>query len=170
MKSIVKAYNYILNAMAVIAGILIFAAFVMIVVDVLMRITGLKPPLFTIAVVEYILLWFTMMAAPWLVRQKGHVFIDAVTQFLPPVVKRAVAKLVYLICIISSTIYFIHTGGLFVSALQSGIIDVRSVDMPQWVLYAPMPVCFFFVVMEFGRFLIGIDDMYSDSIEARGGM
>ena len=57
MKSIVKAYNYILNAMAVIAGILIFAAFVMIVVDVLMRITGLKPPLFTIAVVEYILLW-----------------------------------------------------------------------------------------------------------------
>ena len=93
-----------------------------------------------------------------------------VTQFLPPVVKRAVAKLVYLICIISSTIYFIHTGGLFVSALQSGIIDVRSVDMPQWVLYAPMPVCFFFVVMEFGRFLIGIDDMYSDSIEARGGM
>ena len=105
MQGIIKAYNSLLRWMAVLSGVLIFASFLMIVVDVSMRIIGLKPPLFTVATVEYILLWFTMLAAPWLARIKGHVFIDAVTQFLPPAVKAVVAKIVYAICVVSCSIY-----------------------------------------------------------------
>jgi TRAP-type C4-dicarboxylate transport system permease small subunit len=156
--------------MAVLAGILIFLSFLMIVVDVTMRIVGLKPPLFTIAVVEYILLWFAMLAAPWLVRIKGHVFIDAVTQFLPKLIKTIIAKIVYSICIVSSSIYCIHAFGLLHDAWAKDMIDVRSVDMPQWILFGPMPLCFFFVATEFARYLVGIDDMYSQSIVEREGV
>lgn len=170
MKGIVKGYNFILTGMATLSGVAMVLAFVLIVVDVMMRILGFKPPLFTIAVVEYILLWFTMLAAPWLVRLKAHVFIDAVTQFLPPKIKKFTAKTVYVICIISSSIYCYNTFLLFWPAWQSGIVDVRSIDMPQWFLYAPMPVCFFFVTIEFGRYLIGIDDMYSQALDEREGM
>ena len=170
MNIFVRIYNHIIVGMAAVSGILIFISFLMIVVDVTMRIVGLKPPLYTIAVVEYILLWFAMMAAPWLVRIKGHVFIDAVTQFLPSVVKTIVAKIVYLICIISSSIYCIHASKLFWDAWSKNMIDVRSVDMPQWILFGPMPICFFFVATEFFRYLIGIDDMYSQSIVEREGV
>ena len=170
MKAIIKGYNFVLNGMAVLAGILIFLCFVMIVVDVTMRIIGLNPPLFTLAVVEYILLWFTMLAAPWLVRIKGHVFIDAVTQFLPTAIKNVVAKIVYSICIITSTIYGVHATGLLVVAVQKEMVDVRSIDMPLWSLYGPMPLCFFMVAIEFARYLIGIDDMYSQSPEEREGV
>ena len=170
MKALVKSYNFILNAMAVLAGILIFLVFVMIVVDVTMRIVGLKPPLFTIAVVEYILLWFAMLAAPWLVRIKGHVFIDAVTQFLPKKLQTVIAKIVYSICIVSSSIYCVHAAGLLHQAWTKDMIDVRSIDMPQWILFGPMPLCFFFVATEFARYLIGIDDMYSQSITEREGV
>ena len=167
MKALVKSYNFVIHGMAVLAGILIFLSFVMIVVDVTMRIVGLQPPLFTIAVVEYILLWFAMLAAPWLVRIKGHVFIDAVTQFLPRLIKTIVAKIVYSICIISSSIYCVHATGLLIDAWQRNMIDVRSIDMPQWILFGPMPFCFFFVATEFARYLIGIDDMYSQSLLER---
>jgi TRAP-type C4-dicarboxylate transport system permease small subunit len=156
--------------MAVIAGLLIFSSFVMIVVDVTMRITGLKPPPFTIAVVEYILLWFAMLAAPWLLRIKGHVFIDAVKQFLPAPIQKVVAKLVYSICIVSSSIYCYHAAGLVYVTWTKNMIDVRSIDMPQWMLFGPMPVCFFFVTIEFIRYLIGIDDMYSQSLAEREGV
>lgn len=156
--------------MATLAGILIFLSFVMIVVDVTMRIVGLTPPPFTISVVEYILLWFTMLAAPWLVRIKGHVFIDAVTHFLPPVVKTVVAKIVYVICIVAATIYCVHAAGLFLDSWQNDKIDVRGIDMPQWILFFPMPICFFFVAIEFVRYLIGIDDMYSQAVEEREGV
>lgn len=167
MKGATRAYNNILNGMAVLAGILIFLSFVMIVVDVTMRIAGLIPPPFTISVVEYILLWFTMLAAPWLVRIKGHVFIDAVTQFLPRAVKRVIAKLVYAICVVAASIYAVHATGLLLSAWQNDMVDVRSVDMPLWALYCPMPICLLFVATEFARYLIGIDDMYSQSVEER---
>lgn len=167
MSAIVKGYNLILYGLAVLAGILIFLSFVMIVVDVSMRIAGLTPPSFTIPVVEYILLWFTLLAAPWLVRIKGHVFIDAATQFLPKLLKTFTAKLVYLLCIIAALIYCYHAAGLMITAWQENKIDVRSVDMPQWIMFAPMPLCFFLVAVEFGRYFIGIDDMYDKSVLER---
>ena len=169
MKFVVKFYDGFITGMAVLAGVLIFASFVAIVIDVTMRIVGLKPPLFTIPVVEYVLLWFAMLAAPWLVRIKGHVFIDAVTRFLPGTVKAVVAKVVYGTCIISSLIYCYHAAGLLRLSWTEDMIDTRSIDMPQWVLFFPMPVCFFFVAVEFARYLIGVDDMYSQPVVERAG-
>ncbi len=156
-----------LHGMASLAGVAIFSAFVMIVVDVLMRITGLEPFIFILTTVEYILLWFTMLAAPYLLRLKAHVFIDAVTQFLPPKIKYAVAKLVYLLGIIACCIYGYHLVILLIEALQSGELDMRSFEIPIWILFLPMPFCFFMCAIEFVRYLVGIDDMYSQSIEAR---
>ena len=167
MAAIAKIYNYLLHGLAALAGVLIFFSFVMIVVDVTMRIVGLTPPSFTIAVVEYILLWFTILAAPWLVRIKGHVFIDALTQFLPRIVKTVAAKFVYFSCIVAALIYSVHAGGLLMTAWTEAKVDVRTVDMPQWILFAPMPLCFLLVAIEFGRYLIGIDDMYDKSILER---
>ncbi|MGB0575750.1 MAG: TRAP transporter small permease [Alphaproteobacteria bacterium] len=167
MNIIINAYNKLLHGMAGLAGIAIFAAFVMIVVDVLMRITGLEPFIFILTTVEYILLWFTMLAAPYLLRIKGHVFIDAVTQFLPPVIKTAVAKLVYVLCIIGCCIYGYHLVILLQESLISGELDMRSFEIPIWILFVPMPFCFFMCAIEFCRFLVGIDDMYSQSIQER---
>ena len=129
--------------MAIGAGITIVTAVVLIIIDVLMRITGLDPLLFILTTVEYILLWFTMLAAPYLVRIKGHVFIDAVTQFFPPRIKMVVAKIVYLACIVASAIYGYQLIVLFVEAIQSGEIDMRSFEIPIWILFVPMPLCFF---------------------------
>ncbi len=165
-----KAYNFLLYALATLSGVLIFLSFVMIVVDVTMRILGFTPPSFTIAVVEYGLLWFAVLAAPWLVRIKGHVFIDALAQFLPGLVKRIAAKLVYILCIIAALVYSYNSGKLLINAFVEQKVDVRTVDMPQWVLFLPMPLCFFVVALEFGRYLIGVDDMYSQSIVEREGV
>lgn len=170
MTIIFRGYNLLLQGMAVLAGILIFLSFAMIVVDVTIRIVGGTPPSFTIAVVEYILLWFTMLAAPWLTRNKGHVFIDAITQFMPGAIQRVIAKCVYAICTAAAAIYAYHALGLLIGAIEENKVDVRSIDMPQWTLFGPMPICFLFVALEFGRYLVGFDDMYSQSVEEREGV
>ena len=170
MGGLVKIYNYVLYGMAYCSGVTIFIAVVLIVIDVGMRITGFDPFVFVLTAVEYILLYFTMLAAPWLVRIKGHVFIDAVTQFLPPRVKIVMAKLVYLACIAASSIYCYQLVILLTEAIQSGELDMRSYEIPIWILFVPMPLCFFMCAMEFVRYLIGIDDMYSSALEERGGV
>ncbi|MFQ5540347.1 MAG: TRAP transporter small permease subunit, partial [Candidatus Binatia bacterium] len=77
MNAIYTAYNQVLNGFKIGSGIVVFLVFLLIVIDVFVRLVGLQPSTYTSAIVEYCLLWFTMLAAPWLVRIKGHVFIDA---------------------------------------------------------------------------------------------
>ncbi len=167
LKAIIKAYNYVLNGLAVCAGLVIFAVFLLIVIDVTIRTAGFAPPAYTIAVAEYCLLFFTMFSAPWLVRMKGHVFIDAVTQMLPRPVQVVLAKVVYTLCVCSALTFAYISFGLAAEAIESGNLDVRGVDMPQWLLFVPMPPCFLLVAIEFMRYLVGIDDMYGDRTEAR---
>ncbi|MBT5046904.1 MAG: TRAP transporter small permease subunit [Rhodospirillaceae bacterium] len=167
MSVLVKLYNHLLHGMAIGAGIAISTATALIIIDVLMRISGLQPLLFVLTVVEYILLYFTMLAAPYLLRIKGHVFIDAVTQFMPPAVKKVIAKAVYLACFIACCIYGYQLVNLLVEAIQSGEIDMRSMEIPAWILFVPMPLCFFMCAVEFVRYLIGIDDMYSQDLIER---
>ena len=167
MQGIVKAYNAVINGLAVCAGGVISIAFVLIVVDVVMRLVGLSPPAFTITFVEYILLYFTMFSAPWLVRMKGHVFVDALTQMMPGRVQTVVAKIVYLLSVCSTLTFCFISFGLLVEAIETKNLDVRGVFMPAWLLFAPMPPCFLLVATEFLRYLIGIDDMYGSRTDVK---
>jgi C4-dicarboxylate transporter DctQ subunit len=163
-------YNRLVDFFRILAGIVVFLIFAMIVTDVMMRITGLKPWTYISSTVEYGLLWFTMLAAPWLVRIKGHVFIDAITVLLPGSVQKILAKIVYLICIASSVTITIASFDLLVQALASGQIDPRGEEMPLWGLLMPVPLGFGFVTIEFTRYLIGIDTMYGNGSETREGV
>ena len=59
---------------------------------------------------------------------------------------------------------------LWWEAYSTGMIDERGVELMQWWLYAPMPIGFFLVAIEFLRYLIGIDDMYGSRTEVKEGM
>ena len=167
MQQIVAAYNALIIGLKNLSGVVIFAAFALIVVDVFVRLVGLSPSTYTIGIVEYGLLWFTMLAAPWLVRRKGHVFIDALTQLMPGAYRRRLGKLAYAICITSSLIFFYFSFVLFVEAAISGELEIRGEDMPLWSLLLPIPFCFLLVAIEFTRYLIGRDDMYGDRTDVR---
>ena len=81
---------------------------------------GLQPSSYTLGVVEYGLLWFTMLGAPWLVRMKGHVFVDSLVQLLPEVVQSVLARLVYVICIVCSLFFIYYSTDLAIDAFLSG--------------------------------------------------
>jgi len=162
-----NVYNALLYGMRNLSGGVIFVIFLLIVTDIFVRLAGFSPWIYTSGVVEYGLLWFAMLAAPFLVRQKGHVFIDAVTQILPAPVQRILAKIVYVICIFASLTFFYYSSDLLIQAFISGEIDIRGEDMPLWSLLLPIPVCFFLVTIEFGRFLFGFDNMYGDRTDLK---
>ena len=170
MAVISNLYNQLIDFFRILAGVVVFLIFAMIVTDVMMRITGFKPWTFISSTVEYGLLWFTMFAAPWLVRIKGHVFIDAVTILLPEAVQKVLAKIVYLICIAATSWVAVFSFELLVDAIQTRMMDPRGEDMPLWALLLPMPLGFGLVAIEFVRYLVGIDTMYGGASESREGV
>ena len=170
MKAIVSAYNALLVALAVLAGATIALAFALIVIDVSMRATGFNPPAYTSAVVEYILLYFTLFAAPYLARKKGHVYVDAVTSRLPAHLRWWVNKFAYLVCVVTSLVFAFIGFKLALEAFQSGSIEERSIDVPSWVDYSPVGPVFLILAIEFGRYLIGLDTMYADRTKGQDSL
>jgi len=79
-----RAQAFLINAFLVLAGVLVLAAIFLIIIDVCIRALGFKPPGYTVAVVEYVLLYFVLLSAPYLVRTKGHVLTDILIQRLRP--------------------------------------------------------------------------------------
>ncbi len=169
MTRIAAAYLQFLAVLKVLSGVVIFSVFLLIVTDVLIRTVGLKPWLYSSVLVEYGLLWFTMLAAPWLTRNKAHVFIDALTQLLPDKPRIVLEKFVYLVCICISLVITFYSTQLLITAIQEGQIDNRAVDMPLWSLYGPIPFCFLLVAIEFLRFLLGFDSMYGRRSDVKEG-
>ena len=165
-----RIYDGILNALKALACVVVLAIFVLIVLDVLLPLVGLRAWEGTHGAVEYGLLWFTLLAAPWLARTKGHVFVDALTQFLGPTSRLLMAKLAYLIVIAAACAAGYFSTDLLIEAYVDGQVDERGVELMNWWLYAPMPVGFFLVAIEFLRFLIGIDDMYGSRTDVKEGM
>ncbi len=167
MQSLARAYERLLEAFKTGAEIVVFLIFFLIVTEVFVRLVGLQPSSYTLGVVEYGLLWFTMLGAPWLVRMKGHVFVDSLVQLLPAIVQAVLARLVYIICIVCSLFFIYYSTDLAIDAFLSGEMDIRGEAQPLWLLLLPMPVSFAMIAFEFLRFLVGVDTMYTSRTEVR---
>lgn len=156
-----KIVERVTTALAYLACAVIPCMFTMIVIDVSMRTLGVNPPLFTSSIVEYALLYVAMFSAPWLVREKGHVAIEAVLSISPPIVRRVLGFIVYLTCTAASALFAWFSWQLFMEAAESGQLDVRGVDLPYWAQFLPMFIGFTLVTLEFFFFLIGRRHYYS---------
>ena len=161
MKKIATAYNRFIAGLAGLGGVLLAAVFVGVILDVSLRTAGFKPLQWYSAFTEYSLLFVTMLAAPWLVRSKGHVAVESLTMAMPPGLRRLVAKLAYLMCILLSLMFVWYGMGKMVGTFLTGEIDIRSIDMPRWLLYASFTLGFALIAIEFLRYLLGFDSYYA---------
>jgi TRAP-type C4-dicarboxylate transport system permease small subunit len=145
--------------------------FVMITVDVSIRTLGYRPPLFTSSVVEYALLYMAMCSAPWLVRERGHVVIEALVAALPESIQKPLAKTVYVVCATVSFLFAYLCWGIFADYWVGGELDVRGIDMPYWLQFLPLPFCFLLIAGEFCMYIAGLRSYYSyDLSEVKDGV
>src|SRR5213595_590326 len=87
---IVRAYDAVLYGMAIAAGFLMAAMMVFICLDVVLRNLGYQSSAHFFTFTEYALLMVPCLGAPWLVREKGHIYVEILLMSLSP---RARARL-----------------------------------------------------------------------------
>lgn len=155
--------------LAMIARLLIGALVVLVVTDVAVRNAGLRPLAWAVNTSEFFLLYITFFAMPWLVRNKGHVFVIFLRVVLPPVARQLLAKVVYLGCIVLCLYLGWVAWNSLTLSVARGTYEMRTFDIPKWVVFAPMVLAFFLSALEWLRYLLGYDDFYdNDPIEAGG--
>jgi TRAP-type C4-dicarboxylate transport system permease small subunit len=141
------------------AGILVWMM-VSIVISVTMRNLGLQPFAWLFTSAEYGLLYMTMLGAPWLVREKGHVHIELVTAALPAKVQRVLSRLIAAACVAISLILAWYGLELFLTNVERNDFDVRAYFYPRWMLTISFPIAFGFMAVEFARFVFGSELMH----------
>ena len=161
MSAVSAAYSRLIHGLAVLGAAILACVLAGIVVDVSLRTAGFQPLQWYSALTEYSLLFATMLGGPWLVRIKGHVVVESLQLAMPPALRRASGKFAYALCIVLSLLFVWYGGEKAIDAWVSDELDIRSIDMPRWVLYASFPLGFGLMAVEFMRYLLGFDSYYS---------
>lgn len=158
-----RIIDQICNVLAVMAGVYLVAIMLGIVISSLARTFDLSGTwsshVFTFA--EFGLLYIVMAASPWLVREKGHVFIELLTAAMPSSFQRGFSRGVSALCIVICLVLVWYTWGATAKAYRFGDAEMRSLDMPKYLLLGSMPICFALMAAQFGRFIFGPDTLHT---------
>ena len=138
--------------------------FIFILYDVIARNAGIPTFTHTLALTEYGLYYTTLLGAPWLVRKKHHIYMQIISALVPEIVRPIITRLSYLICVITCGLICYYSGMVSYETFMRGDQEVRSFDMPRWLIFIIMPVSFSLLTIEFARYLVGIDNMYDGEI------
>ena len=160
MQKLLRLYDGLIAALAWLAGVAVVVIFVLILVDVAARELFGSSLTYTIGVVEYLLLYCPMFAAPYLVRTHGHVYIEALISRLKPRPRKILEVIVCVFCALATLIFGTIAFLLLIEKIETGTIDIRGIDFASWIIVAPLPLCYCLVAIEFLRFLFGRDSLF----------
>lgn len=156
-----RLIDRICDFLALLAGIYLVAIMLGIVFQATARSFNYSGSSHVFTFAEYGLLYIAMGASPWLARHKGHVFIELFTAAVPRRIAPMVSRFVSALCVIICLVLAWYTWGATVKAWRFNDADMRSIDMPKYLLLGAMPICFALMAAQFARFVFGRDTLHS---------
>ena len=161
MHALLKTYNGLVTALAIAAGALLVWLGIAVIVSVMQRNLGFQPSAWLFVSTEYGMFYLTLLGAPWLVRKRGHVYIEIVTAALPPKILGIFSRLVCLLCVIVCVIMAFKGAELVQMNLARSDQDVRAYFFPTWLLTITFPICFGLMAIEFLKFVVGRETLHT---------
>ena len=153
MKAVAKLHDGLVYGMAFIAAFLMAAMMVVITLDVVLRNLGYQSSAHFFTFTEYALLIVPCLGAPWLAREKGHIYVEILLLSLRPRLRSAMTVLIGLLCITVCLVIAWYGFDVTLRDYLQNEKDVRSMDFPRWMVIGFIPLSFFMMAIEFARFL-----------------
>lgn len=158
-----RIVDRVCDFLAILAGVYLAGIMFGIVISALARTFNLSGSwsshIFSFA--EFGLLYIVMGASPWLVRHRGHVFIELLTAAIPRAMQRPFSRFVSLLCVIICLVLVWYTWGATAKAYRFGDAEMRSLDMPKFLLLGAMPIGFGLMAVQFARFVFGPETLHT---------
>ena len=148
-----RGYDALVYGMALVAAFLMAAMMVTITLDVVLRNLGYQSSAHFFTFTEYALLIVPCMGAPWLAREKGHIYVEILLMSLPERTRARMTMLVGVICVAVCLVVAWFGFQVALNDFLQDEKDVRSMDMPRWLIVGWIPVSFLMMAIEFARFV-----------------
>ena len=168
MEYVARAYRALLYGMAGLGALLIAAMMVIITLDVVVRNLGYQSSAHFFTFTEYALLLVPCLGAPWLVREKGHIFVELMLMHLKPAARRWLLRFIGAACIAVCLVIAWYGFSVTLQNYLGAERDVRSFDAPRWMIVGWIPLSFLMMAIEFARFLWRGEDFLASFAEQLG--
>ncbi len=143
----------LINALAVVAGVLLCALALLICADVFGRKLGLYTIAWSFDVAEYALYAITFLAAPWVLKDGGHISVDLFTQRVSIEWRRRLFKLATSIGALVSACLCLYACRVCWISYRENVQIYETFVFPEWYLLSVAPPIFFLLFCLFARSL-----------------
>jgi TRAP-type C4-dicarboxylate transport system permease small subunit len=149
MQRLSDGYGRVLDAMIVLACFLLLGMTLLIGLDVLLRNIGAGgiPPSNELS--EDALYLITVLAAPGLLRRGQHIRVDILLRMIPPRIAWLLEWCGDIVGIVCSVLFFWYSVRVMLASYSAGAVSIKTLIMPEWWIFAPMPLCFLLLSFEF---------------------
>jgi C4-dicarboxylate transporter, DctQ subunit len=154
VKAVARLHDALVYGMAYIAAFLMGAMMVVITLDVVLRNLGYQSSAHFFTFTEYALLIVPCLGAPWLAREKGHIYVEIALNAFSPGVRRRMTVAIGILCITVCLVIAWYGFQVTLRDFVQNEKDVRSLDMPRWMIVAFVPLSFAMMALEFLRFVL----------------
>ena len=143
------AYGRILDALVVLAAVLLLAMIVVVTGDVVLRNLTRTGLAWSNEISEYALYVLTLLTAPWLLRRGQHVRLDLVLTQVPARVAWAMEAISDAFGFAVSVTLVVYGVTMTVQSWRLGSITIKTLVFPEWWLLWPLPLFFALLAFEF---------------------
>jgi C4-dicarboxylate transporter DctQ subunit len=144
-------FDRTITIMMIVSSVLVLLDALFVTVDVLMRYTFSITYVGIFELTEYSLLWMTFMGAAYIMRNNGHVRVDAVTNLLNPrhrAILDTIASVIGMFILLVVTWY---SAKLTLHDLQTGFTLSGILRPVKWPLEIIIPIGFFMLFLQLAR-------------------
>jgi len=175
LKKIDRYWERLLWLMMAVASVYVGLIMIAIIYITTFRFFGVTYNLYTTTFIEYGFVYVMFLGSPWLVRNRGHVFIEMLTAAVSPRIRDYLSRFICLLATIVCFIWAWYTWQLFAERWDNimAFDELRAqLDIRLWVSTVAFPFGFFMMGVEFLRFVfvpetmhMGLAGVASDRVE-----
>ncbi len=114
--------------------------------------------------IEYGFVYILFLGSPWLIRHRGHIYIEILTALIPEAPRRVLSRAIVIVCAATCFVWAWYVWPLFAERWgdEMSFDELRAqFDIPMWIGTLPFPLGFFLMGVEFLRFAFTSEPMHS---------
>jgi C4-dicarboxylate transporter DctQ subunit len=139
--------DWLVDALALLAGALLCALVALTCVDVAARTFRLFPTPWTLDIAEYMLYAITFLGAPWVLREDGHIAIEIFVEQLAPRARRALRRASDALGAVICAVLLYYACRAFWRSYASNNLVYETFVFPEWYLYSIAPPVFLLLLL-----------------------
>ena len=148
MEFFAKSFQRITLLLAWLAAWLFVASGVMLSYEVVARYFFLAPTKWAAELYQLCLIYGTLLSLCWLLQNRRHIQINAITSFLSDRTQRLVGILTMAILVWFCFFVVVYGWAIFYDSFERGRTTGSLLDLPSWIAELPVPVMFAFLAIQ----------------------